>query len=158
MSDAELRARIAQFLQDRNTMALATCGNSPWAASVFFVADAELTLYFVTDPKTRHGGDLVASGQAAAAINEDCHDWMTIRGVQLEGAVVRVEPDNRERVLAIYLAKFSAVQRLIDAPTNEQERLIGERLAASPFFALRPSRIRLIDNSRGFGQKVELLL
>lgn len=158
MSDAELRARIAQLLSDRCTMTLATCGNGPWAASVFFVSDPQFNLHFVTDPKTRHGQDLVDSGSAAAAINEDCRDWMTIQGIQLEGSVVQIEPAERAHVLGLYLDKFSTVRELVQSPKTDQERLIGERLTASPFFRLQPARIRLIDNTRGFGSKAELFL
>ena len=158
MTDAGLRERVERFFSQRNTMTLATAGELPWAASVFFVADAALSLYFVTDPKTRHGGDLVASGYAAAAINEDCDDWMTIAGAQLEGPVSQVEVSAREEVLDLYLTKFPAVAALVNSPADDQERLIGRRLAASPFFCLRPKRIRLIDNARGFGSKAELTL
>lgn len=158
MNDAELRAAIAQFLSDRSTMALATCGNGPWAASVFFVSDAEFRLYFVTDPRTRHGRHLLDSGTAAAAINDDCQDWMTIQGIQLEGSVAKVESAQRPHALRLYLEKFPAIARLVDSPAGEPERLIGERLAASPFFRLQPRRIRLIDNTRGFGSKSELVL
>ncbi len=159
MANDPLRRDIARFLQRHNTLSLATTGAAaPWAASVFFASDAALTLYFVTDPKTHHGQDLKANARVAGTVNADCESWAAIRGVQLTGHAAEVDSTQRDRVRAIYLDKFAEVARLLAEPQSEQERLIGERLAATPFYQLRPDWIRLIDNTRRFGFKQELTL
>jgi uncharacterized protein YhbP (UPF0306 family) len=159
MATDALRRSIAEFLESHNTLSLATTSaDQPWAASVFFASDDALTLYFVTDPKTHHGQDLTRSTRVAGTVNADCESWAEIRGVQLTGHAEHVAEADRDRVLAIYLNKFPEVAQLIEAPTSDQDRAIGERLAATPFYALRPDWLRLIDNAQGFGFKQELSL
>jgi uncharacterized protein YhbP (UPF0306 family) len=55
-----------------------------------------------------------------------------------------------------YLAKFSDVQALFEAPKSKDEETIAERLKAANMYQLQPSWIRLIDNSKWFGYKVEV--
>ena len=159
MTTDALRRDIAEFLASHNTLSLATTqGDRPWAASVFFASDAALTLYFVSDPETHHGQDLQYSTRVAGTVNADCETWADIRGVQLTGEARQIARDDRSRVLNLYLAKFDEVAQLIRDPQTEQHRAVGKRLAATPFYSLRPDWIRLIDNTRGFGFKQELTL
>ena len=155
----QLRAAIRDFLESQSTLTLATCGPAgPWATAVFFASDVDLNLYFVSDPRTRHGRDLMATERAAAAVHPDCDAWDEIKGVQLEGAVATLDDDARDAALTRYLAKFPQVRRLYEQPRDNDETVIGARLRQATLFRLMPERIRLIDNSRGFGFKGELLL
>jgi uncharacterized protein len=160
LEPAALRVAISALLARQGTVTLATTGpdGRPWAATVFFASDADLTLYFVTDPRTRHGRDLAAGSLVAGAVQPDVHAWGCVLGVQLEGRAEVVAEAAREAALACYLGKFPDVQRLFDAPRNDGERLIGQRLRKTAFWALRPGYLRLIDNARGFGWKGELRL
>jgi uncharacterized protein YhbP (UPF0306 family) len=159
MTAEALRDTISRFLQNHNTLSLATAGRTePWAASVFYASDDALHLYFVTDPTTHHGQDLTRNSRVAGTINADCADWTQIRGLQLSGHAAQVSAEDRPAALAIYLDKFPAVARMMDDPASDQERLIGERLAATPLYQLRPSWVRLIDNAQRFGFKQELML
>jgi uncharacterized protein YhbP (UPF0306 family) len=158
-SDRELRDDIRQMLEAHGTATLATTGGEgPWAAAVFYASDADLNLYFVSDPGTRHGRDLAAGGVAAAAIHADCGAWAEVRGLQLHGRVEVLEGAARAAPLALYLAKFEDVRRLVDRPDGGEEARIGERLRAAALYRLTPSWCRLIDNQRGFGFRRELSL
>lgn len=161
MPEASARARpaIREMLTVTSSLTLATCGpDGPWAATVFFACDAAWNLYFVSDPRTRHGRDLVATGRAAGSLHADCDDWMDIRGLQLEGAVSILAGDARDVALACYLAKFPRIRSLYERPRDARESLIAERLRQATLFRLQPERIRLIDNRRGFGFKAELVV
>ncbi len=138
-------------------MSLATCeDNTPWAASVFFVADDAFNLYFISSQSSRHSQNGATNSRIAVTINKDHSDWFTISGLQIEGSVAVSPVQERERVLALYLNKFPSLSSLRDNPSNEQEKLIVDRLMASDFYCLTPCNIRLIDNSMGFGFKAEL--
>ena len=116
-------------------MSLATCeDNTPWAASVFFVADDAFNLYFISGQSSRHSQNTATNSRIAVTINKDHSDWFTIRGLQIEGSVTVSPVQERERVLALYLNKFSGLSRLRDKPSNEQEKLIVDRLMASDFY------------------------
>jgi uncharacterized protein YhbP (UPF0306 family) len=149
--------KIHSLLKECNVMSLATCeDNTPWAASVFFVADDAFNLYFISSQSSRHSQNAATNSRIAVTINKDHSDWFTISGLQIEGIVAVSPVQERERVLALYLNKFPSLSSLRDNPSNEQEKLIVDRLMASDFYCLTPCNIRLIDNSMGFGFKAEL--
>ena len=149
MSEA-LRARILGMLDSHSTATLATAGpEGPWAAAVFYASDVALNLYFVTDPKTRHGRNLSAGGRVAAAIHAEVKDWSEIRGLQLEGVAQPLGEPERAAALEVYLSKFPGIRH---------ESALLQRLAAIALWRLAPSLIRVIDNRERFGWKQELRL
>jgi len=152
-----LRPAIRGLLDAHSTLTLATCGpDGPWAAAVFFASDDAFNLYFVSDTRTRHGRDLAANGRAAGTVHPDCSDWGEVRGVQMEGAVSILDGSERQAALECYLAKFPRVRSMHEQPCDDDEARIASRLRQATLFQLMPERIRLIDNSRGFGFKAEL--
>jgi uncharacterized protein YhbP (UPF0306 family) len=149
--------KVYSLLKECNVMSLATCeDNIPWAASVFFVADDTFNLYFVSGQSSRHSRNAATNSMVAVTINKDHSDWFTISGLQIEGLVSISPAQERERILALYLGKFPNLSGLRDNPSNEQEKLIVDRLMASDFYQLKPGKIRLIDNSMSFGFKTEI--
>lgn len=159
MNDGVLRTKIRRMLEAHGTATLATAGpGGPWAAAVFYASDEQLNLYFVSDGGTRHATDMLAHGRVAAAIHADVDNWSDVRGLQVEGDAQPVPDAQRVAALDIYLRKFPDVRRLRDAPRDENERLIGQRLARIALWRLSPRRIRIIDNRESFGWKQELVL
>lgn len=155
MNDTE-RLAIRHFLDEHNTLTLATCsGDKPWAATVFFASDADLNLYFVSDHRTHHGEDIAANPDVVATVNPDCDNWRDIRGLQIEGRAEVVEGLARVKALTLYLAKFPQIDALFSKPKDEHEETIAQRLKATNFYRLVPGWIRFIDNSRGFGFREE---
>jgi len=149
--NAGLRPRIEAFLQAHHVMSLATSGpQGPWSAAVFYANDG-LLLYFLSAPGSRHSRDIEASGRAAAAIHKDVGDWREIRGLQLEGEARRLAGGERAAALARYAAKFALLANLASAP-----REIAAALARVEWYCLAPRRVRLVDNTLGFGHREEL--
>jgi uncharacterized protein YhbP (UPF0306 family) len=147
------------MLEAHSTATLATAGpGGPWAAAVFYASDADLNLYFVTDPGTRHGTNLENDARVAAAIHADVANWNDVRGLQLEGTARIVAETGRLAAFEIYLRRFPDVRRLSEAPGNDAQRQIGVRLGRIPLWRLAPSRIRIVDNRERFGWKQELAL
>ncbi len=156
MSDTD-RDAIRRMLETHNTITLATCrGGQPWAASLFFASDKKLNLYFVSDYRTRHARDIESGSEASATVNADCALWTEIKGLQIKGRVTVLTGVPRLNALRHYLAKFTDVRALFEAPKTEDEETIAERLKAANMYRLRPSWIRLIDNSKWFGYKLEI--
>lgn len=156
---AEVRDAIRRMLEGHNTLTLATIADgSPWAASVFYVSDADFNLYFVSDQRTRHAQEMLGNPRVALAINADVDGWNDVRGLQIEGDAARVAGAGRATALALYLAKFASVRALFEAPRNADEQTIVQRLRNTDFWRVTPRFIRLIDNARGFGFKRELRL
>jgi len=156
MADEE-RAAIRLMLEAHNTITLATCRDGePWAASLFFASDRELNLYFVSDYRTRHARDIGDGADVVATVNVDCAEWSDVKGLQISGFAETVDGMQRMNALRHYLLKFSDVKALFEAPKGKDEETIAQRLKAANMYRLKPRWIRLIDNSKWFGYKVEV--
>lgn len=155
MSD-DLKQEIIKYLKEHNTATLATTsGGRPWAASVFYVNDG-FTLYFLSDPASRHSTSIEENQAVAAAINEDYHDWREIQGIQLEGLAKRVTGKiERAKALALYVAKFPFVGKMLLSP-HLFASSIARAVTKVKFYKVVPARIRFINNRKEFGYKEEI--
>jgi len=157
----DLHTRLREFLEQHDTMTLATIGPGcePRAAAVFYAVGEELVLYFLSNPASRHSEDLAQDSRVAATIQEDGQPWQEIRGLQIEGSA-HAATDEREIAQAarVFAARFAFLQGLLaDSESHGPPELQGP-LENSRFFVLRPSWMRLIDNTKGFGHKEEMTL
>jgi len=148
---------VQHLLKEHKTLTLATCADGrPWAASLYYVNDDNLNLFFVSDPETRHAQELRVNPEVAVTINADHHLWPRLRGLQLRGRAKAVSRETYDIVLALYLDRFGDIAALFSSPQGSQERKIAERLANGTFFQITPNWIRLIDNREGFGFREEI--
>ncbi len=136
------------FLTAHNTLALATAGpdGTPHAAAVFYAVDDDLTLYFLSEPKTLHAQHIGAGARVAATIEENNQDWKSIQGLQLHGWAAPCAGEEEEHARAVYAARFPFVARA--------ETLAGP-LSRARYYQITPTWMRLIDNTLGFGHKEE---
>ena len=158
---SELRPRLLAFLYHHDTMTLATIGpaGEPRAAAVFYAADDNLDLYFLSDPDTRHGRNLGREPRVAATIQADGQDWQEITGLQIEGTAAVIEgADEIARIAQLFAERFEFLRGPRDEGDGSGPLDLQGPLASSRFYLLRPVWLRLIDNTRGFGHKEELTL
>ena len=131
---------------EASTLTLAT--TSPrrlaQAAPLFFAAEADGALLFVSDPESRHSLNISATGSAAVAFHRETWDWREIAGVQMEGSV-RAIPPGPERAAAwkTYEAKFPFAAAF------------EEVVARSLVYRFTPRWVRLVDNRVRFGHREE---
>ena len=153
--DDGLRANIIRYLKAHRVMTLATsAGDAPWAAGVFYVSH-DFTVYFFSDPKSRHCVNVRRNPAASAAIHENYADWREIRGLQIEGRVEEVSVVEIPAMMSAYVAKFPFVRDLL---TPEGLFRVGGKMIDARFYKLMPSRCVLLDNSKGFGHREELVV
>jgi uncharacterized protein YhbP (UPF0306 family) len=147
-SQPELEGRVLAYLENHNILNLATQGpGGLWAAAVFYVHEG-LHIYFTSVPGTRHGVNMSATGRAAGTINDDVASWQTMKGVQLDGLVRRVENEDELRhVVAAYLARFPFAAGLWDGETDPDK--IVRALGSHAFFRLTPRHLLFWDNEHG---------
>ena len=147
------RSKALSYLETHNVMTLATSGpEGPWAAAVFY-ANRDFTLYFVSSPQSRHARDIAREPRIAAAIHEDYREWPAIRGIQLSGAVERLEGEARDAALACYRKKFG----FLDNPTAALAPVLAA-LGKAACYRLTPSEVYFIDNAAGFGQRAPIAI
>jgi uncharacterized protein YhbP (UPF0306 family) len=155
---ASLKFSICQYLMRHTTLSLATChDNQAWSTDLFYVSDDSCQLYFVSSGTTRHCQHIADNPQVSLSISGDYADWAAIIGLQLDGVASLVSESERDAVNTTYLAKFPSLQKLYQAPENEQDRQIIARLSESHFYRVTPKWVRLIDNNKGFGHKEEMI-
>lgn len=77
---------LLTYLKSQKLMTLATRGDRPWVATVYYVVDDDLSLYLLTSPKTEHGQNIAQSDQVAGNIF-DSHQEVTDKkvGIQIQG-------------------------------------------------------------------------
>ena len=162
----DLRERLRDFMRHHTTMSLATVSaiGRPQSAAVFYAADDDFNLYFLSSPNSRHCVNLKQTPYAAATIHADGQAWQEIRGLQIEGTVDWVTGMGpTTRAAKVYVARFDFLKGLLDAAGEvsrdqgpDEVITLSGALSGSRFLVLRPTWIRLIDNTLGFGHKEEI--
>jgi uncharacterized protein YhbP (UPF0306 family) len=144
-----MHSRIFFFLTAHNTLTLATidADGLPHACALFYAVGPGPTLYFLSDPTTEHARHIGDGIQIAATVQQDGQAWQEIRGMQLHGfAAPCITASEKTAAHKIYAARF---------PFVATASRLAEALARARYYKITPSRMRLIDNTRGFGHKEE---
>jgi uncharacterized protein YhbP (UPF0306 family) len=111
----------------------------PWAADVIYIFDDDLTLYWMSDPQTRHSKAIAEQGLVAAAITVSGQGEMNL-GIQLAGRAEKIEGSRHDLALKHY------AKRKKPEPEERQDVLGGDA-----WYRLVPQQLYLIDEeSFGF--------
>jgi hypothetical protein len=153
MTDKEsLKSSICRYLVRHTTLSLATCNDGrPWSTDLFYASDDSCQLYFVSSVTTRHCQHIAVNPQVSVSISGEVADWKEIKGLQLDGVACVVSKADRDGVTEMYFTKFPTLKKLHYASE------ILKLLRKSSFYRISPTWVRLIDNSKGFGHKDEMI-
>ena len=155
----DLIQRIELSLTNHYTISIATAAKEgSWSASVFYVSDQKLNIYFISFDESKHIQDILKNKRVSATINQDVSDWMQIKGLQLQGVAYKVPEQHRKNILNAYRQKFDSIHQLLDLPKTDDEKKIAKQFNSISLFCFEPDWIRLLDNSLGFGSKEEIEL
>ena len=152
---AALRAEIEAFIAAHHTVTLATVAEdgSAHAASLLYAQEG-LSVVWTSDRASRHSLHLEARRRVMATIAPDYSDFAAIRGVQMAGEAERLSGViDIARACALLTARYAFLAQLAGAPAA-----LRAAWDKASFYRLTPSRITLIDNTRGFGHKATLLV
>ena len=153
----DLIQRIELFLVNHYTISIATAAKEgSWSASVFYVSDQKLNIYFISFDESKHIQGILKNKRVSATINQDVSDWMQIKGLQLQGVAYKVPEQHRKNILNAYRQKFDSIHELLDLPKTDDEKKIAKQFNSISLFCFEPDWIRLLDNSLGFGSKEEI--
>ena len=145
-----VRHSALDYLEQHTVMTLATHGSQGlWAAALFYASEG-FDIVFISAGHTRHGRNLADNHLAAGTIQEDYQDWAAIKGIQLEGSVALLSGRDREQALTIYAKKFPFIQA-DNGPIQAALELVN-------WYRLTPEKLYLVDNSKGFGHRDEVVL
>jgi len=158
MGRETLEKSIIAYMENHNTLSLATeKDGEPHAATVFYV-NTRFEIYFLSSSTTRHGEQLAHNPRVSATIDEDYSNWLSIKGIQIEGRVKSVGGILENGSIArAYVKKFPGVKDFLFSPQKLGE-LIASKVGGASFYKLTPERIFFIDNEKGFGKRDEFIL
>lgn len=131
-----LDERIVKFIKRHHVLTLATTDEQgmPYVANCFYAYDKERNLFVVTsDTTTRHGGDMEQRAEVALSIVLETRIVGRIEGLQVCATAER--GDDKARSCYIKRFPYAAV-----APLS--------------LWMLRPTMMKLTDNTLGFGKKL----
>jgi uncharacterized protein YhbP (UPF0306 family) len=137
---------IRDWLREQSTLTLATVGpeGEPAAADLYFAADEDLRVYFISEQGSRHVAHIGHGAKVAATVHAQAWDWREIRGLQLEGLCrPLLSVHERTAALALYGRKFTFLHTF------------AAILPRHTLFVIAPRWIRWLDNSVGFGHQRE---
>ena len=140
------RESIIELLQSQSTLTLATIGEDalPRAASLFYLPGEEFELYWFSSGNSEHSRNVERRSEAAVTVAYPTDQWREIRGLQMRGRVSMVDDNvERERITRSYIQRF------------QLGTVFATAIRQSTLYLFRPSWVRYIDNSRGFGFKWE---
>jgi uncharacterized protein YhbP (UPF0306 family) len=153
-SDAALLEALLDALRAHTTLTLAYAdADGPQACAVLYAAMPTATagaeLVFVTAATTRHGRALSATARVPVAFTAqaDGQEWATLTGVQGRGVCRRLaDGPERDAGWRAYTERF---------PFVAADPRLQSALESTALWAIHPTWLRLIDNSRGFAAKLE---
>lgn len=135
---------VLDFIKDKKLLILATYGDHPWIASVYYSFDNDLNIYFITTPSTIHGKQMEKNKKVAAAIVDSHQKPSDVkRGLQIYGIVERVSGLNKVNYALRLWKDFLNVQRLDISYENMKKGLYKGRI-----YKLIPKKIKLFDQEK----------
>lgn len=139
-----LRKLIEDYLNEAKLMQVATVkDNKPWVCSVWYVADSDLNLFFISRRSRRHSLELTKNPFVAGTIVKPhvIGSGEKVRGLQFEGKAhdLADEPDELKKVKKLYLKKYSKAEDI------SLENLTDPNFIAT-FYVIHPKTIVLFDS------------
>ncbi len=131
-----MEERIVKFIAKHHVLSLATCDKSgnPYIATCFYAYDKRRNLFvFTSDDSTRHAQHMVEQSNVALGIQLETRIVGRIQGLQVCGIAERGDEE----------AKMTYIKRFPYAA-----------VAPLSLWMVRPSMMKLTDNTLGFGKKL----
>jgi len=93
-----------EYFSSVKPMQLATLNNDqPWICTVYFVADENFNLYWMSARERRHSQDIVANSKAAVTVVKDTERKQAL---QIVGEASEVSDEELEKAHRLYMLKY----------------------------------------------------
>jgi uncharacterized protein YhbP (UPF0306 family) len=149
-----LLASVTRILSANNLCSMATRSEAGLVDinTAFFSVGADLTLYFLSNPRAGHCRNLLCIPQMAATVFDSHQRWGDAHaGLQLFGLGAAVLPEHLEQARASYAARFAGYFDLVIRAAEASGAPTGAAMLRLYSFA--PTRVKLLDELE-FGDEV----
>lgn len=149
IDETAARAEVRAFLQANHVVSLATVVDGlPHAACLMYAA-VDFSLYWTSEPGTRHSQAIERDPRVAATIAPDYADFRAIRGLQIAGHARRlVEAAEVELAHRVMSRRFAFLHEIDLLPEPLRRAIVR-----AAYYRLDAETITWIDNTRGFGSR-----
>ena len=127
---------IVKFINKHHVLTLATVDGDgmPYVANCFYAYDSARNIFiFTSDTTTRHGGHMLTNPHVALSIPLETRIVGRVQGIQICGIAERGDSE---------------------AHTTYIKRFPYAAVAPLTLWAVRPTMMKLTDNTLGFGKKL----
>lgn len=127
---------IVKFINKHHVLTLATVDDDgmPYVANCFYAYDSARNIFiFTSDTTTRHGGHMATNPHVALSIPLETRIVGRVQGIQICGIAERGDSE---------------------AHTTYIKRFPYAAVAPLTLWAVRPTMMKLTDNTLGFGKKL----
>lgn len=143
---AKDKQELFNYLQTQHLMALATCGEKMWIASVYYAVDSDFNFYFVSGPKSQHCLDIAKNPEVSVAI-ADSHQPNASKakiGVQMRG---RAELLSGLTAMKAGLDLWNKLNPGVESIVNLKN--IQAKTISSRVYKIKPEVIKLFGMGEG---------
>lgn len=117
-------------------MSVATYGDFPWIATVYYTFDEDLNIYFLSAPRTLHVKQILKNPQVAVSVADSGQDInKPKRGLQLSGTA--------EQISGIEKVKYAL--QLWKTNLGVVDPSLTYKAAVGSMFKIIPKKIKLFD-------------
>jgi uncharacterized protein YhbP (UPF0306 family) len=144
-----LATHVAQFIKDHHVLSLAVRSedDSPYAVNLFYCLAADGTILIFTKPDSVHGRSMLEFPRVAGTISGSETSWNKIRGVQFKANARPLLAEKADISWKVYRKRFPFLKF--------QPPALVKAITSAHMWALEPSWIRFIDNTKAFKHKEE---
>ena len=152
-----MEQRIIRFLRHHHVLTLSTISSEgPWTAHCFYAFMPEQqALVFTSDLATRHGREMLANPNVSVGIALETKAIGLIRGVQLTGRAIYLEPTPVRGVTPAQAGAPSLTTNLPDCSAAYLRRFPFAIATKLDLWILYIDYLKMTDNRLGFGKKLQ---
>lgn len=132
---------IRQFLTRHKLMTIATYGEHPWIANVYYSFDDDLTLYFLSSPETLHCKQIEKNNKIAAAIADSRQKPAELKkGLQIYGVVQQI---SGARKIQHALRSWKDALNVVDSQLTYKNML--KKVIKGRMYKITPKKIKFFN-------------
>lgn len=147
--ETALQEEILDFLRSQHVMSLAAIVDGAAHAANLMYALEGLSVFWTSDPGSRHSLAIERDPRVAATVAPDYTDFRLIRGVQIAGRARRLDaPAEAALARELLRRRFQFLREVEALPAA-----LRAALDKAAYYRLDPDTLTLIDNTREFGNK-----
>lgn len=146
---------ITDYLSNQYQMTIATYGDHPWIATVYYSLDDDLHLYFLSDPTTLHCQHIAKNPQVAVSICDSPQNPSSKKkGIQIFGIAEKISEIHKIKHSLTLWRKTLGITSSIYTYEGMMKKSIAGRM-----YMIKPKKIKFFNEDlweEGMEREIDL--